>query len=112
MIDATVHPGGREATVVRRAGSGPDSALETSVRDAGYGAVLIPTATLKLSVKGLYCGGCEQRADRALRGVRGMRRVRVSRRSSSATVVYETKRSSPTQILTALRKAGFPARRG
>ena len=47
----------------------------------------------------------------ALKGVKGTRKIKVSKASRSATVTYEVKNTSPAKIVTALEKAGFPARK-
>lgn len=107
----TLNAGNSEATVVRKAGVGSDKDLEKAVRDAGYGAWLIPVKTIEIKVDGLSCSGCEERASSTLQGVKGTRKVKVSKANNSATVTYEVKSTSPTKIVAALKKAGFPARK-
>ncbi len=110
VTSAIVAPTGTEATVLRKAGVGRDGDLTSAVHKAGYGASIIQTATLKLTVTGLECGDCEARADRALRAVAGARRVTVSKRTKTARVLYETEATTPARIQAALKKAGFANR--
>ena len=109
----TLNAGNSEATVVRKAGVGSDKDLEKAVRDAGYGAWLIPVKTIEIKVDGLSCSGCEERASSTPQGVKGTRKVKVkvSKANKSATVTYEVKSTSPTKIVWAHKKAGFPARK-
>ena len=66
---------------------------------------MIAVQTVELNVDGLDCAGCAKRASTALKGVKGARMVRVSKADKSETITYEVKRTSPTKIVAALKKA-------
>jgi copper chaperone CopZ len=100
---------GGEVTIVRKAGVGADADLASAVKEAGYGATVIPTATLQLTLSGLDCENCEAKADKALRALSGMRKVKVTKATNKAELVYETKTITPAKIEAALKKAGFPS---
>jgi copper chaperone CopZ len=99
----------REAVVVRDGRYLRDQDLASAVTAIGYATTVIPTRTVELSVQNLGCGGCPDRARAAVRRLFGTKHVAVRRATAAATVTYDTRRLRTTQIVEALRTAGFPA---
>ena len=108
---ATVLPDGREATVTRKSGSGPDADLEKAVRTAGFSARVLRMETVQLTVYGLDCTGCVERVHRVVGEVKGTRRVRVTVAKRQVTVTFESRKTTAAKIIGALKKAGFFVRR-
>ena len=60
-----------------------------------------------LSVSGMTCGGCTSNVTRALKAVSGVSDVQVSLSAGEATVQYDERLTSPDQLKTAVKVAGY-----
>jgi len=69
------------------------------------------TATLdvKLSVRGMSCGGCVNAVKTALEKVPGVTKADVSLEKNEAVVTYEKGKTTPEDLVKAVEKAGFKA---
>jgi len=69
------------------------------------------TATLdvKLSVRGMTCGGCVNAVKAALERVPGVTKADVSLEKNEAVVTYEKGKATPEDLIKAVEKAGFKA---
>jgi P-type Cu+ transporter len=61
-----------------------------------------------LSVKGMTCPACSAKVEHALTGVPGVRTAEVDLTSGQAKIAAD-QRVTPTQLVNAVRKAGFQA---
>lgn len=62
--------------------------------------------TVKLSVRGMHCGGCASRVESALSGVTGVRRVEVSLDDDEATVEADDQ-ADDGALVEAVEGAGY-----
>ncbi|MCY7388763.1 MAG: heavy-metal-associated domain-containing protein [Burkholderiales bacterium] len=60
-----------------------------------------------LKVSGMTCGGCTSNVTNALKAVAGVGDVSVSLSTGEATVQYDEQRTSPDQLKSAVKGAGF-----
>lgn len=60
-----------------------------------------------LNVTGMTCGGCTGSVTNALKGVDGVGDVKVSLSTGEATVQYDERRTSPDQLKSAVKNAGY-----
>ena len=60
-----------------------------------------------LNVTGMTCGGCTGSVTKALKAVAGVDDVSVSLSTGEATVQYDEKLTSPDQLKSAVKGAGF-----
>lgn len=60
-----------------------------------------------LKVTGMTCGGCTGKVTHALKAIAGVDDVRVSLSAGEATVQYDERRTSPDQLKSAVKGAGF-----
>ena len=58
-------------------------------------------------VTGMTCGGCTSSVTRALKAVSGVNDVKVSLAAGEATVEYDERLTSPDQLKSAVKVAGF-----
>lgn len=63
--------------------------------------------TVQIKVTGMTCGGCTSNVTKALRAVNGVDNVIVSLSDANATVQYNDKLTSPEQLKSAIREAGY-----
>ncbi len=63
------------------------------------------TETLK--VAGMTCGGCTSNVTHALKAVSGVSDVTVSLSAGEATVQYDEQLTSPDQLKSAVKEAGY-----
>lgn len=63
--------------------------------------------TEHLSVSGMSCGGCTNKVTRALKAVAGVGDVEVSLATGKATVQYDERAASPSQLRAAVEGAGY-----
>lgn len=63
------------------------------------------TETLK--VNGMTCGGCANNVAGALKAVEGVNDAQVSLERKEATVDFDENRTSPEQLKSAVRHAGY-----
>ncbi len=63
--------------------------------------------TEQIKVTGMTCGGCSSNVTKALRAVNGVDNVIVSLSDANATVQYDEKLTSPEQLKSAIKKAGY-----
>jgi copper chaperone CopZ len=60
-----------------------------------------------LKVTGMTCGGCTSKVTHALNAMPGVGDVSVSLTAGEATVQYDERLSSPDQLKTAVKGAGY-----
>lgn len=63
--------------------------------------------TEQIKVTGMTCGGCSSNVTKALRAVDGVDNVIVSLSDANATVQFDEKLTSPEQLKSAIREAGY-----
>ena len=63
--------------------------------------------TEDLKVTGMTCGGCTSKVAHALQAVDGVRGVNVSLSAGEATVQYDERLTSPDQLKSAVKGAGY-----
>ena len=59
------------------------------------------------NVSGMTCGGCTRNVTHALKAVTGVGNVDVSLSASEATVQYDERLTSPEQLKSAVKNAGY-----
>ncbi len=99
----------KELEIVRDGRKKNDKELTAAVKGVGFAASVVPTATVKLTVRGLDCGGCEARAKATLEKAAGTKSAAVSKKTKQAEITYDTRKTTTTKLVAALKKAGFPA---
>lgn len=60
-----------------------------------------------LKVTGMTCGGCTSNVTHALKAVSGVSDVKVSLSAGEATVQYDERLTSPDQLKSAVKGAGY-----
>ena len=60
-----------------------------------------------VKVTGMTCGGCISSVTHALKAVSGVSEVDVSLSAGEATVQYDERRTSPDQLKSAVKGAGY-----
>jgi len=60
-----------------------------------------------LKVSGMTCGGCSSKITSALKAVSGVDDVNVSLSAGEATVRYDERLTSPNQLKSAVKGAGY-----
>jgi len=60
-----------------------------------------------LKIMGMTCGGCTSNVTNALKAVSGVNDVQVSLSAGEATVQYDEQLTSPDQLKTAVKSAGY-----
>ena len=60
-----------------------------------------------LKVTGMTCGGCISNVTHALKAVSGVNDVKVSLSAGEATVQYDERLTSPDQLKSAVKGAGY-----
>ena len=60
-----------------------------------------------LKIMGMTCGGCTSNVANALKAVSGVNDVQVSLSAGEATVQYDERLTSPDQLKTAVKNAGY-----
>ena len=63
--------------------------------------------TQLLKVTGMTCGGCTSNVTHALKAVTGVGDVKVSLSAGEATVQYDERLTSPDQLKSAVKGAGY-----
>ena len=63
--------------------------------------------TQLLKVTGMTCGGCTSNVTHALQAVNGVGDVKVSLSAGEATVQYDERLTSPDQLKSAVKGAGY-----
>ena len=63
--------------------------------------------TEQLKVTGMTCGGCTNNVTRALKAVHGVGDVKISLSAGEATVQYDERLTSPGQLKSAVKRAGY-----
>ncbi len=63
--------------------------------------------TEQIEVTGMTCGGCTSTVTRALKAIPGVGDVNVSLAAGEATVQYDERRTSPAQLKSAVKSAGY-----
>ncbi len=60
-----------------------------------------------LKVTGMTCGGCTSNVGGALKAINGVSNVNVSLATGEATVEYDERLTSPEQLKSAVKEAGY-----
>jgi len=60
-----------------------------------------------LKVTGMTCGGCTSNVTQALKAITGVGDVKVSLSAGEATVQYDERLTSPDQLKSAVKGAGY-----
>jgi copper chaperone CopZ len=60
-----------------------------------------------LKVTGMTCGGCTSKVTHALKAISGVGDVKVSLSAGEATVQYDERLTSPDQLESAVKGAGY-----
>ena len=60
-----------------------------------------------LNVTGMTCGGCTSKVTRALKVINGVSDVKVSLSAGEATVQYDERLTSPDDLKSAVKGAGY-----
>ena len=60
-----------------------------------------------LKITGMTCGGCTSKVTQALKAIPGVEDVKVSLSAGEATVQYDERLTSPDQLKTAVKSAGY-----
>ena len=60
-----------------------------------------------MNVTGMTCGGCTSNVTRALQAIDGVRKVHVSLESGQASVQYDEGLTSPDNLQSAVKGAGY-----
>ena len=63
--------------------------------------------TEQIQVTGMTCGGCTNNVTRALKAIPGVGDVNVSLADGEARVQYDERRTSPDQLKSAVKGAGY-----
>jgi copper chaperone len=63
--------------------------------------------TEQIKVTGMTCGGCSSNVTKALKSINGVDNVIVSLSDANATVQYDEKLTSPEQLKSAIKGAGY-----
>ena len=63
--------------------------------------------TEQIQVTGMTCGGCTSNVTRALKALPGVGDVNVSLAAGEATVQYDERRTSPDQLKSTVKSAGY-----
>ncbi len=63
--------------------------------------------TEHLKVTGMTCGGCTSNVTHALQAIEGVDDVKVSLAAGEATVQYDERLTSPEQLKSAVKDAGY-----
>ena len=63
--------------------------------------------TQSLKVTGMTCGGCTSKVTHALNAITGVDDVKVSLSAGEATVQYDERLTSPEQLKSAVKGAGY-----
>jgi len=64
-------------------------------------------ATLRVGVRGMTCAACSARVERTLGRAEGVAEASVNLATEQASVRYDPARANPTDLLTAIRSAGY-----
>jgi copper chaperone CopZ len=67
----------------------------------------ITMQTELLKVTGMTCGGCTSKVTHALKAVSGVSDIKVSLSAGEATVQYDERLTSPDQLKSAVKGAGY-----
>ena len=60
-----------------------------------------------LKITGMTCGGCTSNVTQALKAITGVGDVKVSLSAGEATVQYDERLTSPDQLKSAVKDAGY-----
>ena len=67
-------------------------------------------ANVKLHVVGMHCGNCQSKVERALKGVAGVYTAVVDWTGGEAEVDFDDDVLTTTQLVAAVRQAGYDAK--
>jgi copper chaperone CopZ len=68
---------------------------------------IFPVQTELLRITGMTCGGCSSKVTHALKAVSGVREVKVELSAGEATMQYDERLASATQLKSAVTSAGY-----
>ena len=86
------------------------SALIVLVSSAMAQSALAADQTVTFAVENMTCASCPYIVKRSMAAVAGVARVDVSFPAKSATVTFDSAKTSPEAIAAASTNAGYPAR--
>lgn len=104
--EVSVNLAAETATLILIEGGELDGVL-TALRQVGYPA---RTDTVVLNVSSMSCASCVRRVDKALAAVHGVVDVNVNLPAETATVTFVLGSLTTSELLTAARNAGYPAK--
>jgi Cu+-exporting ATPase len=84
-------------------------ALTFTAATAGAGVALAGDRTTTLKVRGMTCEFCPIIVQRAIATVPGVKEIVISTDNGTATVVYNDRATSPTEIAETVTNAGYSA---
>ena len=70
-----------------------------------------PSGSLVYHVEGMTCDGCEASVEQVIRSVKGVKSVDASFKDSRAVVELDPKVGKPEDVLAAIERTGYRARR-
>jgi mercuric ion binding protein len=85
-------------------------ALLVLIAVVGAGPASATEQRVTLAVENMSCPTCPLIVKRALANIAGVRDVRVSYEQKTAVVIYDDGSATPTALIEASTRAGFPAR--
>ncbi|HXH99309.1 MAG TPA: heavy-metal-associated domain-containing protein [Sphingobacteriaceae bacterium] len=65
--------------------------------------------TLRLKISGVTCAGCSNNVSKALKNHQGILEQKVEYPGDLAVIKYNSSKTSPADIITAIEKAGYKA---
>lgn len=96
--------------LAREAHAGQCCAPKSGADAKGASAQCAAGSCVVLDISGMTCKDCAPRVQKALVGVKGVKTAKVSYAQREATVELTKPAPKPSQLLKAVRKAGFDAR--
>ncbi|GAA3874305.1 heavy metal translocating P-type ATPase [Celeribacter arenosi] len=97
------------ATETARFKTGSPDALDTAIDTLAKLGYPTRLAKVTMNVQSMTCASCVGRVDRALLAVDGVREVNVNLATETARVTYLDGVTTPAALLSAAKKAGYPA---
>ena len=96
--------------LAREAHAGQCCAPKSGADTKGASAKCAAGSCVVLNISGMTCGDCAPRVQKALDGVKGVKSAKVSYEKGEAVVEIGKSGLKASQLLKAVRKAGFDAR--
>ena len=90
-------------------GTSPNDATPVAAAAAAVTAPSPDSASVRLAIRGMTCGGCAIAARKVLTRLDGVVKADVSYETQLATVVYDPARVTIEQMIAAVKKLGYTA---